>query len=160
MHAGKMRTISACFLKSFRCYSRKLGHHDPTICQTLTEHVSYIFALLKDRDTFARLVREVAEPDVAHMGIEILSFTIKDIFDKVEYLDSLGKGQVALVKRDAQIGVAEAERDAGLQVSCYPPPRTLITPRIEVSATSTRCRSIKTATTNIRKRRGCFGSVV
>ena len=72
-----------------------------------------------DRDTFANLVREVASPDVGRMGIEILSFTIKDIFDEVEYLDSLGKTQTAVVKRDADIGVAEAKRDAGIKVSCW-----------------------------------------
>ena len=41
------------------------------------------------------------------MGIEILSFTIKDVYDKVEYLESLGKAQTSVVKRDADIGVAQ-----------------------------------------------------
>jgi len=72
--------------------------------------------LFLDRDTFAGLVREVAAPDVGRMGIEILSFTIKDIEDKVFYLDSLGKTQTAAVKREADIGVAEANRDAGIKV--------------------------------------------
>ena len=62
-------------------------------------------------------MREVASPDVGKMGIEILSFTIKDIFDNVEYLASLGRAQTANVKRDADIGVAEAHRDAGIRVS-------------------------------------------
>ena len=64
-------------------------------------------------------MREVASPDVGRMGIEILSFTIKDIFDQVEYLNSLGKAQTAKVKRDADIGVAEANRDAGIRVSYF-----------------------------------------
>lgn len=74
------------------------------------------FYSFTDRDTFAGLVREVASPDVGRMGIEILSFTIKDIEDKVGYLDSLGKTQTAAVKREADIGVAEASRDAGIKV--------------------------------------------
>jgi uncharacterized membrane protein YqiK len=74
-------------------------------------------AIYQDRDQFAQLVREVASPDVGKMGIEILSFTIKDIFDNVEYLSSLGRAQTANVKRDADIGVAEANRDAGIRVS-------------------------------------------
>ncbi|XP_077299164.1 flotillin-2 isoform X2 [Arctopsyche grandis] len=49
------------------------------------------------------------------MGIEILSFTIKDVVDEVQYLTSLGKAQTALVKRDADAGVAEANRDAGIR---------------------------------------------
>lgn len=60
-------------------------------------------------------MREVAAPDVAKMGVELLSFTIKDLTDRVQYLDSLGRGQIAAVRRDAEIGVAEAERDAGIQ---------------------------------------------
>ncbi|XP_013783260.1 flotillin-2-like [Limulus polyphemus] len=48
------------------------------------------------------------------MGIEILSFTIKDVIDNVEYLASLGRARTADVKRDANIGVAQAERDAGI----------------------------------------------
>jgi len=69
----------------------------------------------KDRDQFAGLVREIASPDVGRMGIEILSFTIKDVYDNVEYLASLGKTQTAAVKRDAEIGVAQANRDAGIR---------------------------------------------
>lgn len=33
--------------------------------------------IYQDRDQFAKLVRDVAAPDVGRMGIEILSFTIK-----------------------------------------------------------------------------------
>ncbi len=44
-------------------------------------------------------------------------FSHQDVYDKVEYLSSLGKSQTAAVQRDADIGVAEAERDAGIRVS-------------------------------------------
>ena len=63
--------------------------------------------MFQDRDVFAKAVREQAAPDVAKMGIEILSFTIKDVYDNVTYLQSLGKAQTAAVKRDAEIGVAQ-----------------------------------------------------
>ena len=36
-----------------------------------------------------------------------ISFTIKDVYDNVDYLASLGKSQTAAVKRDAEIGVAQ-----------------------------------------------------
>ncbi|XP_064892988.1 flotillin-2 isoform X1 [Columba livia] len=91
------------------------------ILQTLEGHLRSILGTLtveqiyQDRDQFAKLVREVAAPDVGRMGIEILSFTIKDVYDKVDYLSSLGKTQTAAVRRDADIGVAEAERDAGIR---------------------------------------------
>merc|ERR550519_66544 len=92
-----------------------------TVLQTLEGHLRAILGTLtveeiyQDRDRFAQLVREVASPDVGKMGIEILSFTIKDVFDNVEYLASLGKAQTAAVKRDADIGVAQANRDAGIR---------------------------------------------
>lgn len=91
-----------------------------TVLQTLEGHLRAILgtlsveAIYKDRDQFASLVREVAAPDVGRMGIEILSFTIKDVFDDVDYLNSLGRPQIAKIKRDANVGVAEAERDAGI----------------------------------------------
>lgn len=44
----------------------------PPSAGTLTVEQIY-----QDRDQFAKLVREVAAPDVGRMGIEILSFTIK-----------------------------------------------------------------------------------
>lgn len=62
-------------------------------------------AIYQDRDSFAEMVRKVASPDLGRMGMEILSFTIKDVVDKVKYLDSLGKTQTAVVKRDAAIGI-------------------------------------------------------
>merc|ERR550539_2042916 len=92
-----------------------------TVLQTLEGHLRAILGTLtveevyKDREQFASLVREVAAPDVGRMGIEILSFTIKDVYDNVEYLASLGKTQTAAVKRDAEIGVAQANRDAGIR---------------------------------------------
>ncbi|KAI9579323.1 flotillin-2-like [Glossina fuscipes] len=92
-----------------------------TILQTLEGHLRAILGTLKveqvykDREEFAYLVREVAQTDVKGMGVEILSFTIVDVQDEVNYLNSLGKTQTAQVKRDANIGVAQAERDAGIR---------------------------------------------
>ncbi|KAG8177975.1 hypothetical protein JTE90_012661 [Oedothorax gibbosus] len=100
---------------------KNVHHIESVILQTLEGHLRAILGTLtveevyRDRDQFAQLVREVAAPDVGRMGIEILSFTIKDVFDKVEYLASLGKARTAAVKRDADVGVAQAERDAGIR---------------------------------------------
>jgi len=100
---------------------KSVQHIERVILQTMEGHLRAILgtlsveAIYQDRDQFAQLVREVAAPDVGRMGIEILSFTIKDVFDSVEYLESLGRAQTANVKRDADIGVAEANRDAGIR---------------------------------------------
>ena len=96
------------------------------VLQTLEGHLRAILSTLsveevyRDREKFANLVREIASPDLGRLGIEILSFTIKDVFDGVEYLSSLGKTQTAAVKRDANIGVALAKRDGGIrEAECH-----------------------------------------
>lgn len=97
------------------------AHIRSVILQTLEGHLRAILGTLtveevyKDRDQFASLIREVAAPDVARMGIEVLSFTIKDVRDEVDYLASLGKARTASVKRDASVGIAQAERDASIR---------------------------------------------
>lgn len=100
---------------------RTVPEIEEIVLQTLEGHLRAILgtltveAIFQDREQFAVLVREVAAPDVGRMGLEVVSFTIKDVFDNVEYLSSLGKAQTAVVKRDADIGVAEANRDAGIR---------------------------------------------
>merc|ERR1719228_1030728 len=114
-NADLLQTASEQFL------GKKEHEIKSTVLQTLEGHLRAILGTLtveevyKDRDQFASLVREVAAPDVGRMGIEILSFTIKDVYDNVTYLASLGKTQTAVVKRDAEIGVAQANRDAGIR---------------------------------------------
>ena len=71
--------------------------------------------IYQDREAFAQRVREVAGPDMANMGLEIVSFTIRDIQDEQGYLEALGRRRIAEVKRDAEIGEAEATRDATIR---------------------------------------------
>ncbi|CAM3952839.1 flotillin family protein [Paenibacillus alkaliterrae] len=69
----------------------------------------------RNRDKFAQEVQGVAAKDLKKMGLQIVSFTIKDLRDKHGYLDALGKPRIAAVKRDAEIAEAEAVRDARIQ---------------------------------------------
>ena len=71
--------------------------------------------IYQDRESFAQSVSEVAEPHMANMGLEIVSFTIRDIRDDQGYLDALGRKRTAEVTRDAEIGEAEAQRDAAIK---------------------------------------------
>lgn len=73
--------------------------------------------ILTDRRAFAQNVFDIAYTEMSSMGIEILSFTIKEIEDKVNYLNSIGLTEIANVKKTAEIGVAEANRDAGIKES-------------------------------------------
>lgn len=91
--------------------------------QTLEGHLRAIVGTLsveeiyRDRDQFAQRVQEVAASDMANMGMGIISFTIKDIKDDQQYLDSLGVARTAEVKRDAAIGQALATRDAKIKAA-------------------------------------------
>ncbi|ERI05621.1 flotillin family protein [Aneurinibacillus aneurinilyticus] len=69
----------------------------------------------RNRDRFAQEVQGVAAKDLKKMGLQIVSFTIKDVRDKHGYLDALGRPRIAAVKRDADIAEAEAVRDSRIK---------------------------------------------
>jgi flotillin len=87
-----------------------LAGHLRAILGTLT-----VEQLYRDREAFAQKVQEVSGDDMASMGMEIVSFVIKDINDGEGYLEALGRPRIAQVKRDAAIGEAEASRDATIE---------------------------------------------
>ncbi|MEL7564545.1 MAG: flotillin family protein [Dehalobacterium sp.] len=87
-----------------------LEGHLRAILGTMTVEEVY-----RNRDKFAQEVQGVAAKDLKKMGLQIVSFTIKDVRDKQGYLDALGKPRIAAVKRDAEIAEAEAIRDARIQ---------------------------------------------
>jgi flotillin len=55
--------------------------------------------IFQDRKKFAKEVRDVAGVDLGNLGMEICSYTIKDVSDNQGYLESLGKKRTAEVKR-------------------------------------------------------------
>jgi flotillin len=89
--------------------------------QTLEGHLRAIIGALtveeiyKDREAFAQRVQEVAASDLQKMGLQIVSFSLREIRDNRGYLDALGVKRTAEVKRDARIGEAEADRDATIR---------------------------------------------
>jgi len=70
--------------------------------------------IYKERKVFSERVFDTASKNLVEMGIQVISYTLKDIRDEVGYLASLGKAQTAQVQKDAKIGEAEARRDAGI----------------------------------------------
>src|SRR5690606_5954074 len=87
-----------------------LEGHLRAILGTLTVEEVY-----RNRDKFAQEVQEVAARDLKKMGLQIVSFTIKDVRDKNGYLEALGRPRIAAVRRDADIAEAEAMRDARIK---------------------------------------------
>lgn len=87
-----------------------LEGHLRSILGTMTVEEIY-----RNRDKFAQEVQAVAAKDLQKMGLQIVSFTIKDLRDQHGYLDALGKPRIAAVKRDAEIAEAEAVRDSRIK---------------------------------------------
>lgn len=67
--------------------------------------------IYKNRDDFAEQVQQVASTDLSKMGLEIVSFTIKDVSDSNGYLESLGRPQIAEVRKNAEVAEAVAQRE-------------------------------------------------
>jgi flotillin len=86
--------------------------------QTLQGHLRAIIGLMtveevyKDREAFAQMVLEVAVDDLAGMGLQIVSFTIKEINDEKGYLEALGRPEIAAKLRDARRAEAQADQEA------------------------------------------------
>jgi len=86
--------------------------------ETVQGHLRAILGTLsvediyKNRDQFAQKVQEISAGDLANMGLGIDSFTIRDIRDKHGYLEALGKGRIAEVKRTAAIAEAVATKES------------------------------------------------
>ncbi|MDI4646466.1 flotillin family protein [Cohnella hashimotonis] len=87
-----------------------LEGHLRAILGTMTVEEVY-----RNRERFAQEVQGQAARDLKKMGLQIVSFTIKDVRDKHGYLEALGKPRIAAVKRDADIAEAEAIRDSRIQ---------------------------------------------
>src|SRR5437016_12618161 len=68
--------------------------------------------IYRERQKLVAATRELAEPDLNAMGLQVVSLTIRNVADKQGYLEALGRPRTAQVKRDAVRGGAEAEQEA------------------------------------------------
>ncbi|MBN2130382.1 MAG: hypothetical protein JW741_12840 [Sedimentisphaerales bacterium] len=71
--------------------------------------------LYQERDMFVQKVLAQAGEELAKIGVIIDIINIQDIRDEKQYLEALGRKRTAEVKRDAEIGEAEAQRDATIR---------------------------------------------
>ena len=73
--------------------------------------------IYKTRHEFSTNVTQAAQSDFSRMGLNMMSFALKDISDTQGYLDALGKPQIAAAKRDAVIAEAETDKEATIKSS-------------------------------------------
>src|SRR3989475_821869 len=71
--------------------------------------------LVKDPENVGAKMLKTVTPDMDKMGLEVISFTIKDVRDKNEYITNMGRPQIAQIKKQADIASALALRDTQIQ---------------------------------------------
>ena len=85
------------------------GHLRGIIGQLTVEQI------VKEPEMVADRMRGTCADDLSKMGLEVISFTIKEVRDKNEYIVNMGRPDVARIKRDADVAAAEADRDTAIK---------------------------------------------
>ena len=71
--------------------------------------------MVSDRQKFAELVKKNADPDLASMGLEIISFNVQNFIDANGVIENLGVDNVVRIQKNAQISRAQSERDIAIE---------------------------------------------
>jgi flotillin len=85
------------------------GHLRGIIGQLTVEEI------VKQPEMVADRMRSTCAEDMNKMGLEVISFTIKEVRDKNEYITNMGRPDIVRIKRDADVAAAEAERDTAIK---------------------------------------------
>jgi flotillin len=85
------------------------GHLRGIIGQLTVEQI------VKEPEMVGDRMRNTCAGDMTKMGLEVISFTIKEVRDKNDYIANMGRPDIARVKRDADVATAEAERDTAIK---------------------------------------------
>ncbi len=85
------------------------GHLRGIIGQLTVEQI------VKEPEMVGERMRATCADDMSKMGLEVISFTIKEVRDKNEYISNMGRPDVARIKRDAEMATADAERDTAIK---------------------------------------------
>src|SRR5579862_5925633 len=85
------------------------GHLRGIIGQLTVEEI------VKQPEMVADRMRSTCADDISKMGLEVISFTIKEVRDKNEYIVNMGRPDIVRIKRDADVAAAEADRDTAIK---------------------------------------------
>jgi len=85
------------------------GHLRGIIGQLTVEEI------VKQPEMVGERMRSTCADDLNKMGLDVISFTIKEVRDKNEYISNMGRPDVARIKRDADVATAEADRDTAMR---------------------------------------------
>jgi flotillin len=85
------------------------GHLRGIIGQLTVEEI------VKQPEMVGERMRSTCADDINKMGLEVISFTIKEVRDKNEYISNMGRPDIVRIRRDADVAAAEAERDTAIR---------------------------------------------
>jgi flotillin len=85
------------------------GHLRGIIGQLAVEEI------VKQPEMVADRMRGTCADDMDKMGLDVVSFTIKEVKDGNDYITNMGRPDIARVKMLADIAAAEAERDTAIK---------------------------------------------
>ena len=71
--------------------------------------------LVKDPENVGSKMLKTDTPDMEKMGLEVISFTIKDVRDNNDYISNMGRPQIVDIRKQADIAAALAQRDTQIQ---------------------------------------------
>ena len=71
--------------------------------------------IVKEPEMVGEKMRSTSSADLAKMGLEVVSFTIRQVTDDHQYIENMGRPEVERVKKDANVAVALAARDTQIQ---------------------------------------------
>jgi flotillin len=113
--AESVRTAAEQFL------SKSQGDRDNLIRLVMEGHLRGIVGqltveeLVKDPENVGSKMLKTVTPDMDKMGLQVISFTIKDVRDKNNYIANMGLPQVVEIRKAAEIASALAARDTQIQ---------------------------------------------
>src|SRR5262249_31490888 len=85
------------------------GHLRGIVGQLTVEHI------VKEPEMVGDKVRSTCAADLSKMGLEMISFTIKEVRDQNEYIKNMGLPDIERIKKEANIATAEAQRDTEIK---------------------------------------------
>ncbi len=71
--------------------------------------------LVKDPESVGAKMLRTVTPDMQKMGLEVISFTIKDVRDENDYITNMGRPEIVTIRKQADIAAALAQRDTQIQ---------------------------------------------
>ena len=67
--------------------------------------------MVSDRQKFAEQVKTNAEPDLAGMGLDVISFNVQNFIDDNQVIENLGVDNIVQISKNAAVSRANAEKE-------------------------------------------------